>query len=86
MTSKVWTHKDVNSEGKVKSGGSVVFKKGIYTSLSHGCKIDSCKCRKGFWLSINFGYNKKERQYPGLQFILKIRLTLMNSWLIKALR
>jgi hypothetical protein len=68
MTTKNWTHKNVNAKGVVKTGGSVNVIQGIRTSLTNGCKIPTCKCIKGFWVSVNFGYDKKNKSVSGITF------------------
>ncbi len=65
MTIKNWTHKNVNSKGIVKGSGSVNLKKGISTSVENGCTIPTCKCYKGSWLTISFGYDRKNKSISG---------------------
>lgn len=65
MTIKNWTHKNVNSKGIVKAGGSVSLKRGISTSVENGCAIPTCKCIKGSWVSINFGYDRSNKSVSG---------------------
>ena len=68
MRFKRWTHKNVNIYGVLKSGGSVSTKKEVITSLTNKCTIESCKCHKVPWMSINFGYNKKKKSVSGITF------------------
>lgn len=68
MITKIWTHKNVTQKGIVKSGGSVNTKEGIYSSLSHSCSIGSCKCAKGLWVAMNFGYDKRRKSVSGITF------------------
>jgi hypothetical protein len=65
MTVKEWRHENVNSKGMVKSGGGVSLKKGISSSVQNGCTIKGCKCIKGHWISINLGYNLKDKSVSG---------------------
>ena len=68
MIIKNWTHHHVNENGILKSGGSVDLKKVIRTSSSDGCLIESCKCQKGLWVSINYGYDKKRKVLSGVTY------------------
>lgn len=65
MIIKNWTHKHVDKNGILKSGGSVAIKKGVHSSSSNGCKIELCKCQKGLWILINFGYDKIRKSISG---------------------
>jgi hypothetical protein len=71
MTVKEWHHENVNSKGIVKSGGGVSLKKGISSSAQNGCTIKSCKCIKGHWVSINMGYNTKNKSVSGFTLYFK---------------
>ncbi len=71
MIIKNWTHQNANKKGILKSGGSVKIEKGISTSLTCSCTINNCKCNKEFWLSINFGYNTKDKTVSGITFYFK---------------
>lgn len=68
MVTRIWTHYNVTQNGKIKFGGAVFTKAGIYTSLVHGCTIKTCKCIKGYWVTINFGYDKKRKSVTGMTF------------------
>ncbi len=68
MTIKKWTYNHVNKTGILKSGGSVHTKKGVYSSELHGCSTGLCKCTKEDWVSINLGYNAKEKTVSGITF------------------
>lgn len=70
MITKNWLHKGVSKKGVLKSGGSVEIKKGIYTSIN-GCPIKSCKCKKGPWLLVNFGYDKYRKEVSGITYYFK---------------
>lgn len=78
MTIKNWTHQNVNAKGVVKTGGSVITKQGIYTSLTHGCTIPTCKCIKGFWVSVNFGFDKKSKCVSGITFYFDNEIEFNN--------
>ncbi len=66
MTVKQWHHENVNSKGRLKSGGGVSVKKRITFSSADGCTIESCKCFKGSWICINSGYNAKTKSVSGV--------------------
>ena len=68
MITKTWSYKNVNQKGILKSGGSAELKKGIYSSILNSCDIESCKCVKELWATINFGYNKKRKSISGITF------------------
>ena len=68
MIIKKWKYKNVTRNGVVKSGGAVKVKKGLYTSIDDSCKIISCKCYKGHWISVNLGYNNKQKSVSGRTF------------------
>ena len=68
MTVKSWTHENINKNGIKKSGGRINTKKGIYSSELHACTLPFCKCIKGDWVSINFGYDAKKKAVSGITF------------------
>lgn len=68
MTTKKWTHQNVNSKGFLKTGGAIITTPGIHTSPTHSCTIPICKCINGFWVSINFGYDEKNKSVSGITF------------------
>jgi spore coat protein U-like protein len=66
MEIKEWVHKNVSPDGFLKTGGRVKTEKGICTSQTDGCTIKTCRCVKGHWVSLNFGYDKKQKTVSGI--------------------
>jgi len=75
-----WKHENVSLNGKVKNGGAVKTDVGIDFSTPDGnCGMDGCHCSDGHWMSICFGYNKKEKSVSGITINFGSRLELEET-------
>ncbi len=43
---------NIDSNGKLKSGGAVYTKGRLLMSRGEGCGLDNCKCSEGYWLTL----------------------------------